>query len=52
MQLGYCNSLIGQNRPRGAGDTTPGGTADVWLMEDGASGWLMEDGISFFLLEA
>jgi len=32
MQLGYGNSLIGQNRPL---DSTPGGTADVWLWETG-----------------
>lgn len=36
----------------GGADTTPGGAASVWLMEDGTSGWLMEDGTSFWLIEA
>lgn len=36
----------------GSGDSTPGGSSDVWLMEDGTSGWLMEDGTSFWLLES
>lgn len=36
----------------GGGDSTPGGSSDVWLMEDGTSGWLMEDGTSFWLLES
>lgn len=36
----------------GAGDTTPGGASDVWLMEDLTSGWLMEDGTSFWLIES
>ena len=36
----------------GGGDATPGGAANVWLMEDGTSAWLMEDGTSFWLIES
>ncbi len=40
--------------PAGAslgGDTTPGGAADVWALEDDLFGWLLEDGSSFWLIE-
>lgn len=42
LGLGLAKSLL---------DSTPGGTNDVWLMEDGLSGWLMEDGISHWKME-
>jgi hypothetical protein len=34
-----------------APDTTPGGTANVWLLEDGLGGWLLEDGTGYWLLQ-
>ena len=37
-------------QPRG--DTTPGGTANAFLQEDGVSGFLLEDGTSDLLMEA
>lgn len=42
---------LGLNRITSMGDTTPGGAADAWLLEDGLSGWLLEDGSSFWLIE-
>lgn len=44
----FTNQVLG-GRP--VGDTTPGGAASAWLLEDGTSGWLLEDGTSFWLLE-
>lgn len=37
--------------PSGGGDSTPGGAADVWALEDDLFGWLLEDGSSFWLIE-
>lgn len=50
-QRGYIG--IGNRRVMGTsrGDTTPGGAASAWLLEDGTSGWLLEDGTSYWLLE-
>lgn len=38
--------------PVAAGDTTPGGASDAYLLEDDVSGYLMEDGVSYYLLES
>lgn len=48
MKLALGNSLATQ---RIGGDTTPGGAADVWALEDDLFGWLLEDGSSFWVIE-
>lgn len=36
----------------GAGDTTPGGVANAYLLEDGSGGYQLEDGSGVYLMEA
>lgn len=48
MRLYYLALLTAM---AGAGDSTPGGTSDVILMEGGTFGILMEGGVSHILLQ-
>ncbi len=36
----------------GGGDSTPGGSANAFLQEDGVFGFLLEDGTSDLLMES
>ena len=48
----FFPAVLGNPAALAGGDTTPGGAADAWLLEDGLSGWLLEDGSSFWLMES
>lgn len=48
---GSVSGFSGENEPASGGDATPGGAADVWLMES-SGGWLLEDGASYWLIES
>lgn len=43
--------LCAFSSPRGGGNSTPGGSNDVLLLQDGTSGILLQDGTSFFQLQ-
>jgi len=51
ISISVAITLDSKNIISVGGDTTPGGAASAWLLEDGTSGWLLEDGTSFWLLE-
>lgn len=44
----FFRTIIGVS----SGDTSPGGAANAYLLEDGSGGYQLEDGSGVYLMEA